>query len=359
MFLHTSCSYSRYVTSSTPALASFRRPSKAAINAGGVSRCAIERNRVVLSALASSDNRLSSVDMVLDIGVSPCIPHSGRPDVSPFPPAGTVAAPRRALRFPIFAVTMGSYDCFAIRPRSPLVSLGGRYLREEEIGSSLGFLENPFGNMPRARDSGGPVRPHPTGRPGTAFRSHNSVGVRHVFDFGAESSRPASLLCTLRTHRSPGEWQHVLPACWLALAGRDSHPLDSTKRFHWLISAPPLPSFSQRDMRVNAECAHQVRPPPEAGRCARPRAPRRSPTSSDGRCASAEEPGGFAASGLEDSSPSPVDRANRRAAVSLQRTGRWGPPSAVPAARWRAPRRVQPPVLRRGLSLRRWRVPVG
>src|ERR1700694_4412023 len=68
-------------------------------------------------------------------------------------------------------------------------------------------------------------------------------------DFGAESSRPASLLCTLRTHRSPGEWQHSLPACWLALAGRDSHPLDSTKRFHLLISAPPLPSFSQRDMR--------------------------------------------------------------------------------------------------------------
>ena len=69
------------------------------------------------------------------------------------------------------------------------------------------------------------------------------------------------MLCTLRTHRSPGEWQHWLPTCWLALAGRDSHPLDSTKRFHWLISAPPLPSFSQRDMRVNSKCAHQVRPP--------------------------------------------------------------------------------------------------
>src|SRR2546422_6737677 len=81
MFRHTSSSYSRYVTSSTPALASFRRPSKAAINAAGVSRCASERNRVVLPALASSDNRLSSVDMVLDLGVSPCIPESGRPDV--------------------------------------------------------------------------------------------------------------------------------------------------------------------------------------------------------------------------------------------------------------------------------------
>ena len=38
--------------------------------------------------------------------------------------------------------------------------------------------------------------------------------MRH--DFGAESSRPASSLCTLRTHRSPSEWQHSLPACLLS-----------------------------------------------------------------------------------------------------------------------------------------------
>jgi len=129
----------------------------------------------------------------------------------------------------------------------------------------LGSWRIPFESMPRARDSGGPVRPHPTGRPGTAFRSHNIVGVRHDSISELNPSRPASLLCTLRTHRSPGEWQHWLPACWLALAGRDSHPLDSTKRFHWLISAPPLPSFSQRDMRVNSKCAHQVRPPLRLG----------------------------------------------------------------------------------------------
>ena len=128
MFRHTFCSYSWYVTSSTPALASFRSPSKAVINAAGVTKCASERNRVVLPAVASSDNRLSSVDMVLDLGVSPCIPESGHPDVSPFPPVGTVAARRRALRFPTFAGTMGSYDRSTIHPRSPLVSLGGRYL---------------------------------------------------------------------------------------------------------------------------------------------------------------------------------------------------------------------------------------
>src|SRR6266446_3115942 len=71
-------------------------------------------------------------------------------------------------------------------------------------------------------------------------------------DFGAESSRPASLLCTLRTHQSPGEWQHSLPACSLALAGRDFHPLDF---FKWFpppsLLVPPPPRFSQRDRSVS------------------------------------------------------------------------------------------------------------
>ena len=66
----------------------------------------------------------------------------------------------------------------------------------EEMGSSLGFLENPFESMPRARDSGGPVRPHPTGRPGTAFRSHNSVGVRH--DSISELNLRGLLPCCVR-----------------------------------------------------------------------------------------------------------------------------------------------------------------
>src|SRR3989442_9841667 len=189
MFLHTSCPYSRYVTSSTPALASFRRPSKAAINAAGVSRCASERNRVVLPALASSDNRLSSVDMVLDLGVSPCIPESGRPDVSPFPPVDTVAAPRRALRFPTFAGTMGSYDCSAIRPRSPLVSLGGRYLLLRRWEALLGSWGIPFGNMPRARDSGGPryVLALTVDRVQPSARITASASAT-TNDFGAESS---------------------------------------------------------------------------------------------------------------------------------------------------------------------------
>jgi hypothetical protein len=74
----------------------------------------------------------------------------------------------------------------------------------------------------------------------------NGVGIATVADFGAESSRPASLLCTLRTHQSPGEWQHSLPACSLALAGRDSHPLDFIKWFpllhYWFLHFHAYPS---------------------------------------------------------------------------------------------------------------------
>ncbi len=43
----------------------------------------------------------------------------------------------------------------------------------------------------------------------------------------------AASLAALRfgTHQSPGEWQHSLPACSLALTGRDLHPLDINKWF--------------------------------------------------------------------------------------------------------------------------------
>jgi hypothetical protein len=56
------------------------------------------------------------------------------------------------------------------------------------------------------------TRPWPRiiGRPSAAFRLVNSVGIATSRVFGVESSRPASLLCTLRTHQSPSEWQHSL-----------------------------------------------------------------------------------------------------------------------------------------------------
>ena len=102
-----------------------------------------------------------------------------------------------ALRFPTFIGTMRLYDCSPSihgHLRSPLAagtSPGGRRWR-----ALLGSWGIPFGSMPRARDSGGPVRPHPTGRPGTAFRSHNSVGVRH--DSISELNLRGLLPCCVR-----------------------------------------------------------------------------------------------------------------------------------------------------------------
>ncbi len=67
-------------------------------------------------------------------------------------------------------------------------------------------------------------------------------------------SRPASLLCTLRTHQSPGEWQHSLPACSLALTGRGFHPLDLLKWFpllrYWFLHFHAYPSATQRSLTL-------------------------------------------------------------------------------------------------------------
>ena len=83
-------------------------------------------------------------------------------------------------------------------------------------GSSPGFLGNPyFEACPELGTPATPARPRIIGRPSAAFRLVNGVGIATSRVFGAESSRPASLLCTLRTHQSPGEWQHSLPVCLL------------------------------------------------------------------------------------------------------------------------------------------------
>ena len=82
-------------------------------------------------------------------------------------------------------------------------------------GSSPGFLGNPFGSMPRARDSGAPsaTSRYSVDRMLPSALSTASASQQTVF--GAESLRPPSLLCTRRTHQSLGEWQHSLPACLL------------------------------------------------------------------------------------------------------------------------------------------------
>ena len=101
-------------------------------------------------------------------------------------------------------------------PRPPPVSLGSRYLPAgRRWGALLGSWEIPVEACPELGTPADPRRPCNGGRLGTAFCQGNGVGIRDKTDFGAEPSRPASLLCTLRTHQSPGEWQHSLLACLL------------------------------------------------------------------------------------------------------------------------------------------------
>ena len=82
-------------------------------------------------------------------------------------------------------------------------------------GALLGSWEIPLEACPDLGTPAIPARPRLSGRPDAAFRLTDGVGLRNVTNFGAESSRPASLLCTLRTRQSPGERQHSLLACLL------------------------------------------------------------------------------------------------------------------------------------------------
>jgi hypothetical protein len=82
-------------------------------------------------------------------------------------------------------------------------------------GALLGSWEIPLKACPELGTPAIPARPRNIGPPDSAFRLVNDVGIATSRVFGAEPSRPASLLCTLRTHQSPSGWQHSLPACLL------------------------------------------------------------------------------------------------------------------------------------------------
>ena len=81
--------------------------------------------------------------------------------------------------------------------------------------SSLRFLANPFGNVPWARDSGHPGMTSHIGRVRCCLPLLQRRRRGDKEYFGAESSRLASSLSTLRTLRSPGEWQDSLLTCLL------------------------------------------------------------------------------------------------------------------------------------------------
>ena len=143
-----------------------------------------------------------------------------------------------ALRFAAFVGTMGAYDCSPTLPchlRSPLaagtprrgsirfpsdtlVSLGTWFFsgwaephpaRERSV-ALLGSREVLLKACPGLGTPATPEQPRTIGCLGAAFRCPNGVGVAMMSDVGAESSRPASLLCTLRTRQSPNERQHSL-----------------------------------------------------------------------------------------------------------------------------------------------------
>ena len=120
----------------------------------------------------------------------------------------------------------------------------------EGMGSSLWFLANLFENMPRARDSGHPGRTSQyRSLSDAAFRSTDGVGVATMYDFGAEPSRPAFLLCTLPpTGRPMTGNTRYRPVC-STLVGRELHPLDWNKRFHHLVKQFLLFQVSKRDSR--------------------------------------------------------------------------------------------------------------
>ena len=150
-----------------------------------------------------------------------------------------------ALRFAAFIGTMGAYDCSPTLPchlRSPLaagtprrgsvrfpwdtlVSLGTWFFSgwaephpaRERSEALLGSREVLLKACPGLGTPATPEQPRTIGCLDAAFRCPNGVGVTMMYDVGAEPSRPASLLCTLRTRRSPDERQHSLPVCPLRL----------------------------------------------------------------------------------------------------------------------------------------------
>jgi hypothetical protein len=163
------------------------------------------------------------------------------------PPVGSVAAPCGSPAVPHVPRYYGVVRLLAhpsappsVDPRGPRTSQPSTAAREK-MESSLGFLSSPCGSMPRARDSGDPGTSSHIGRCRILLSARLKASASQLStDFGAESSQPASLLCTLRTHQSPGEWQHCLlnfGQAGLAPAGLQQE-VSRTSSY-----VPPLPSL--------------------------------------------------------------------------------------------------------------------
>jgi hypothetical protein len=100
-----------------------------------------------------------------------------------------------------------------------------------------GFTGDPFESMPWSSTPAIPVVLALTDdRILPSAQSCTASAFATMIVFGAQSSRPARSLCTLRTRQSPGGMATLatgLPAT--ALTGPDLHRLGPNRKFHSLI----------------------------------------------------------------------------------------------------------------------------
>ncbi len=198
----------------------------------------------VCSPLPSSGSRLAPVPHLRRYyGVVRLLPtHPGRlrsPSTARYLPMGRgVCSPGQ--RIP------------AGRGQALLVSGGARCLSLSRGGGrSPRFLGNPCERVPRARDSGGSQRPRITVVRMLSFARLTASTSATANVFGAEPSRPASSLPTLRPRQSPGERQGSLPACPLRLwPGWTFTSWIPLRGFGQPTGRPPLPGLAWRDSLV-------------------------------------------------------------------------------------------------------------
>ena len=168
----------------------------------------------------------------------------------------------RWVPWPLFTEPCGSPPSSVLRGRKTAPpSLGGHlwfplastlpFLRAETV-SSPGFMGNPFGSMPRARDSGDPGATLHSGRPDAAFRLVNGVSVTtcRISELNLHGLLPRCVRFA-PTSRPVNGNTHYRPACSLWPGGTYTRwiPLRS---FTVSSSVPPLPRFSQRDNNVGS-----------------------------------------------------------------------------------------------------------
>jgi len=150
--------------------------------------------------------------------------------VPPLPPVGLPDPPRHSPPSSVLWVHKTPALPF---PCGLWFPSAARYLRfAEETGRPPKFLGNPSESVPRARDSGDPNGLALTAIQFTAFGRIENLGLATSNDFGADPSRPASLLSTLQPQpvtRLEARLATGLPAT--ALTGLDFHQLDSFERF--------------------------------------------------------------------------------------------------------------------------------